>query len=652
MAEVIFLFCVHNHQPVGNFHSVLEKAFADCYLPFLKNLVLYPEIKFALHFSGPLWEYMETEQPEAMNLIRLMVERNQLELLGGAFYEPILAIIPEWDRQGQLLLMADYLESRFGVRPQGAWLAERIWEPQLAKTLAEAGYKYTLLDEEHFHYAGLNQPRRPFLTEDQGCPLVIFPIDKKLRYLIPFRSIQEIDFYFQEIAHSGGLAILGDDGEKFGLWPGTKAWVYESGWLGNFLNYLRTSQIKMMTFSEFLSTRPRLNLAYLPPASYEEMMEWILPLNQLKKLRELKLSLSPEFRRLLRGGYFREFFLKYPESNHLHKRMLFLSKWIKEQAIEEPEIVKNLYRSQCNDAYWHGIFGGLYLPHLRQAVYFHLLEAEKKAGLKSGWELVDYDFDGRPEIFLRHKHLSLLFKPGAGGSLVELAYYPLSRNLSNVLSRWPEAYHHYSSEASEGKSIHELARKLPENYEFYLRYDDYPRFCLLDHFFAPETTFEDWKQRKAGEAGDFIQAEYDFELPDGGLHLRRKGKVHLRGKDYQIKIDKFIRPEDQRLLIEYEITNEDEAGLDCLFAQEWNLYLLPEEWSLRQNRIFLLKERLDLAFQPEPQFWTLPLETLSQSEEGFEIIFQGVNWLALWPLQLKPGEKFIFSVFLNFNNEP
>jgi len=652
MPEVIFLFAVHNHQPVGNFHSIIEKAFSDCYLPFLEKLALYPEIKFALHFSGPLWEYIESEQPEAMNLIRLMVERNQLELLGGAFYEPILAIIPEWDRQGQLLLMADYLERRFGVRPQGAWLAERVWEPQLAKTLAESGYKYTLLDEEHFHYAGLNQPRRPFLTEDEGHPLVIFPIDKKLRYLIPFRSIQEIDLYFQEIAHSGGLAILGDDGEKFGLWPGTKGWVYEAGWLENFLNYLRTSPVKMMTFSEFLSTRPRLELAYLPPASYEEMMEWILPLNQFKKLRELKLSLSPEFRRLLRGGYFREFFLKYPESNHLHKRMLFLSKWIKEQAIEEPGILKNLYRSQCNDAYWHGIFGGLYLPHLRQAVYFHLLEAEKKAGLKAGWELVDYDFDGRPEIFLRYKYFSFLFKPDSGGGLVELDYYPLSRNLSNVLSRWPEAYHHYSSEGGEGKSIHELGRKLPENYEFYLRYDYYPRSSLLDHFFLPETTFEDWKQREAEEAGDFIQAEYDFELQDGGLHLKRKGVVHLRGKDYRIKIDKLIRPEGQRLAIDYVITNEDEASLDCLFGQEWNLYLLPEEWIFRQNRISFFKERLDLEFQPEPQFWTLPLETLSQSEEDFEIIYQGVNWVALWPLQLKPGEKFIFSVFLNFKDEP
>ena len=28
-----------------------------------------------------------------------------------------------------------------------------------------------------------------------------------------------------------------------------------------------------------------------------------------------------------------------------------------------------LYRGQCNCAYWHGAFGGVYLPHLRNAIY-------------------------------------------------------------------------------------------------------------------------------------------------------------------------------------------------------------------------------------------------------------------------------------------
>ncbi|MCX7974470.1 MAG: DUF1926 domain-containing protein [Candidatus Aminicenantes bacterium] len=650
MPELAFLWAVHNHQPIGNFPSVIEKAFDDSYFPFLQNLAKYPEIKFSLHFSGPLWEYMEIHRPEVIKLLQSMIERNQIELLGGAFYEPILAIIPEWDRRSQLLLMADYLEKKFGIRPQGAWIAERVWEPQLARTLAEAGYKFTLLDEEHFYYAGLINPRFPFITEDQGFPLVIFPIDKRLRYLIPFHPPEEIDAYFHQLANSGNLAILGDDGEKFGLWPGTKNWVYEAGWLDSFLNYLRTSKIKTLTFSEFLATKPKLKLVYLPPASYEEMMEWILNREQLKKLRELKNILSLDFRRLIRGGFFREFFLKYPESHHLHKRVLQLSKFIEERKIKNEIVLKNLYRSQCNDAYWHGVFGGLYLPHLRQAVYFHLLEAEKAARVKAGWELIDFDCDSQPEIFYRNQTYNLIFKPTCGGSLIEFDYLPYSRNLTNVLSRWPESYHQYSTAATEGKSIHELARKLPENYEIYFHYDKYRRTSLLDHFFDLTLTFEKWTRREYQDVGDFFEQEYDFNLRENYLYLEKEGMVRLTEKDFKVFIRKTIIPKSKNILIEYNIQNKNAETLDCFFGQEWNFYLLPDEWELKTSSFFLLKRKIQLSFQPEPQFWITPLETLSQSEKDFEIIYQGINLLALWRLYLKANENFIFSIMIEFEN--
>ncbi len=35
-----------------------------------------------------------------------------------------------------------------------------------------------------------------------------------------------------------------------------------------------------------------------------------------------------------------------------------------------------LYRAQCNCPYWHGAFGGIYLPHLRNAVYNQMIAAD------------------------------------------------------------------------------------------------------------------------------------------------------------------------------------------------------------------------------------------------------------------------------------
>jgi len=652
MSDLVFLFGVHNHQPVGNFPSVFKKAFRDCYGPFLEAMAAHPGFKFTLHFSGPLWEYMESREKACWDMVKGMVERGQAELLGGGFYEPVLAVIPEEDRQGQLGLMRRFLEEKFGIRPRGVWLAERVWEPQLARTLALAGVEYTLLDEEHFHYAGVRNIHLPYITEEEGYPLIIFPIDKKLRYLIPFRGIEELHAYLQEVEKRGGLAILGDDGEKFGLWPGTRQWVYGDGWLESFLGSLARESIPTMTCSEYLDTHPAFGQVYIPPASYEEMMEWVLEPEDYRRLKDLKKNFPQEARRLLRGGFFREFFVKYPESNHLHKRMLAVSRLAARQNPRDPDVLRELYRSQCNDAYWHGVFGGLYLPHLREAVYHHLLEAEKKAGSPQGWERTDYDLDGKEELFYRDNVLGLLVKPSLGGSLVEVDFRPLSRNLSNVLSRREESYHRQEEEeAGEGKSIHELAKKLPSGSDALLRYDWHRRYSLLDHFFHPRTTREDVRRIDYGEQGDFVNQEYEADLREGTLFLQRRGHVWMDGERAPILVQKEIEPQDGQIRIACEITNVSPTERPVFFGSEWNFYLLPDEWEEKPGRLVLLGGKLELEFSPEPELWHFPLETLSQSEEGYDIIRQGMCFLPHWRVSLPAKQKFSLTILLRTRHE-
>ncbi len=451
MSGPVLLFAIHNHQPVGNFGHVFRSAFADCYAPLLEVLAGHPGFRFALHFSGPLWEYMEKSERGSFDLVRELVRRGQVELLGGGFYEPVLTMIPEADRAGQMRMMNDFLAAHFGRRPRGLWLTERVWEPHLPKALAEAGIAYTLLDEEHFHYAGVRDLYTTYVTEEEGRSLRVFPIDKKLRYLIPFRPLAEVDAHLRSIHEAGGTAILGDDGEKFGLWPGTHKWVYDDGWLRNFLAYIEEQGVRTLSFSEYMDTNPPAGRVYLPPASYEEMMEWVLEPDDQASYERLKASAPAEARRFIRGGLFRDFLRKYPEVNRLHKRMLMVSEGLRE-AGEKGEGLRHLYRAQCNDPYWHGVFGGLYLPHLRESAYHHLLEAEKRTPDPGGWIACDYDCDGREELVFRDKTFGLIVKPAAGGTLVEIDHRPASRNISDVLSRRREAYHRpdVAPEAGEG----------------------------------------------------------------------------------------------------------------------------------------------------------------------------------------------------------
>ncbi|HLC18623.1 MAG TPA: alpha-amylase/4-alpha-glucanotransferase domain-containing protein, partial [Thermodesulfobacteriota bacterium] len=386
---IYFPFCVHNHQPAGNFPQVLEDSFKKSYWPFLKTVARYPEIKLTLHNSGYLLDWIIENHPEYIELLSKMVSSGQVEIMGGGYYEPVLSVIPDPDRLAQIRMMAGRVKELFGVAPRGLWLAERVWDPCLPTTLKEAGVEYVLVDDYHFIKAGLAHEELGgyYITEDRGSIVKIFPGSERLRYLIPFKPVDKLEEYLAGLEGSlrrGNAAIYGDDGEKFGVWPGTHKWVFTDGWLEGFLARIRSLDfVRPVTLAEYMDAEEPLGRVYLPTASYMEMGEWSLPAGASRDyallMEELKNTVEGErIARFVQGGTWRNFFAKYPEANWMHKRMLLVSAELgsrgEGKAAERAR--RYLYKAQCNDAYWHGIFGGLYLPHLRREVYSNLLKAE------------------------------------------------------------------------------------------------------------------------------------------------------------------------------------------------------------------------------------------------------------------------------------
>jgi len=337
MKKINFLFGVHCHQPVGNFGHVFQESFDRCYSPFIDILLKHPGVRCALHFSGPLLEWIEENKKNYFKKITTLINRNQVELLSGGFYEPIITVIPEKDAVDQIKFMTGYIKDHFKKSPRGMWLAERVWEPTLPSILNKTDIDYSVLDESHFIHAGLTQKDMfgYYNTEDRGKSLKLFPIDKKLRYLVPFNSPESTIDYLREISstdHSKAVT-LADDGEKFGVWPNTYKWVFEEGYLDKLFTLLEENSdwINMPTFSEYIEKYPAVDNIYLPTSSYEEMMEWALPAktivgyeNALKIIEEK--NCTEEIKPFLRGGFWRNFLAKYREVNDMHKKMLRLSK--------------------------------------------------------------------------------------------------------------------------------------------------------------------------------------------------------------------------------------------------------------------------------------------------------------------------------------
>ncbi len=696
---VRLVFGIHNHQPVGNFDHVFQSAYERCYLPFIKTIANHPSIKFCLHTTGPLYQWLEQHQPEWFGLVKKLVDSGQVEIMGGGFYEPILSVIPSEDAIGQIDMMSRYVEEKFGAAPNGMWTAERIWEPSLPSIMATAGMNYTVLDDTHFRWAGLKDDDLLgyYITEDEGLPVYVFPISKFLRYSIPFMPPEETIRFLKKLYDEKGdiVVVYADDGEKFGFWPDTYNTCYNERWLERFFHQLteNVGWIKPVFFSEVIEEVPPVGRVYLPTSSYAEMGQWSLPAEGYEEYEELEKKLKAENSwdrngYLVRGGFWRNFMSKYPEANNMHKKMMHVTRAIRdaaeEKAVDEDILEKAIdlkWQGQCNCPYWHGVFGGLYLNHLRHATYSRFLQAEsllesvKKDDFLE-YEIFDFDFDGKEEAILKNRHLNIYISPACGGSIFELDYKPSSINLLDTMTRRKEGYHSKVAGAgdegySSKSSIHDRLETKEQGLEKYLVYDWYRRVSLLDHFMNVDTDVFKFSRNEYEERGNFVNQPYDSRLRDDKdkihMALQREGRVWINNVWASVLLQKIISLSSDTPGFEvlYKIDNRSEFLLDSIFGIETSWALLagdspdryyhidgkkPKDSRMvsigkipESDRLGLRDEAFgyDIILKADKKldWWRFPLETVSLSEGGFERNYQQSVVMPVVRLTLPPGES-------------
>jgi hypothetical protein len=681
---------IHAHQPCGNFEDVLERAYETSYLPFVEQLEKHPGVHLGLHYSGPLLTWFEEHRPEYFVRLKKLVQSGQVELVGGGFYEPILVSIPQEDQHEQITRLAAYLEKHFGRLPSGAWLAERVWEPQLPSVLAAANVAYTLVDDIHFLSAGFEPEELfgPYIAEDRGKTVWLYPGQKALRYLIPFGKVEEVIAYLRDASSRfpGGVAAMGDDMEKFGVWPGTYKHCYTDGWLNEFFTALEKNSdwLKVTAPGEYLVSHAPLGRADLPTASYTEMMEWVLPTRVRQRYHAVlkEFSARPEVLSFFRGGSWRGFFRKYPESNLLHKKMLHVSARIaaapsqhsgtkaREDLLQARDL---LLKAQCNDAYWHGIFGGIYAPHLRTDPWRNLIRAEAIAdrqtpgALAARVELLDYDADGATELLFTGLDYQALLKPSDGGTIAAFDFRPAAATLVNSILRRPEAYHASLREAA-GKSatgavasIHEQTRVKEPGLERFLRYDRWPRHAFRILFFDPARTHADYENLELREDAGFAGGAFTVKSSTpSDAELFRADSLLVHGKSETsapklLLLKQFtFGPAPRGCEVACEVSLKLKEPLDkpvAIGIESIVNLLAPTEPDRffetpagRQNLRFsgtlpgpILRmedgwQRVRVALHAPlmDEFWIAPIETVSESEEGFERVYQGSQILAVW----------------------
>jgi hypothetical protein len=617
-----FVFGVHLHQPVGNFDYVFADHLRDVYRPFLQQTAAAGFGPITVHISGPLFDWFELHAPDFLDFVGGLAADGRIELLLAGYDEPILASLPRADRVDTVVHMREYIRERFGVAATGLWLTERVWEPELAGDLAKAGVEYAFVDDRHFLVTGFRreQLHQPWRTESDGRSIGLLAIDERLRYLIPFRPPEETAEYLRRLRAEGHrLAVCADDGEKFGGWPGTLEWVYGKGWLNHFLRVLgeltASGDVRMASGAEAMRAQPAGGLAYLPTASYREMEAWALPPAAQQELTSLEEDLGAGRLQgpagsLLRGAHWRNFLVKYSESNRMHKTMVALSSLARERG-NPPVARRAISRAQCNDAYWHGVFGGLYLPILRNALWHQLAiaEAELRRGESLACETLDIDGDGADELWVHSSEFSAIVSPRRGGAVEVLMRFAGQYNLADTLTRRREAYHQAAVVAAaaaghgEGSGMHDdrvWADRMPPA-------DLDPRALFVDRMLSRETNQHDyaraayrpqasWAAVRMTVAQSRVTANsVEIELRGGGLEktlsFRHDGSVRAAWKW------------------------EPAAYVDgAVFATEMSLAKVVE-----------------VVAGPGGDIWKDRIATVAKSERGLEETEQGIAVTARFP---------------------
>jgi hypothetical protein len=628
-----FVFGVHLHQPVGNFDSVFQQHLDEVYRPFLEKVDERGFLPVVLHLSGPLLEWLEAHDHRYLDLVGRLAANGRVELLCAGMYEPVLAALPRRDRVEQIGWLRDALARRFGVNATGLWLTERVWEPELAADLVDAGVRYALVDDRHFLVTGFHREdlHVPYTTESDGRNLTLFSIDERLRYLIPFRPPAETASYLRGLAARGKpLAVLADDGEKFGGWPGTREWVYEKGWLDQFISTMSAlvdgGEVLLTTFAEALTAVAPGGLAYLPTASYREMEGWSLPNDAARRLIALERELGEERLAgpdgaLVRGAHWRNFMVKYPEANRMHKKMMALSALCR--AAGDPEEARRaIGRAQCNDAYWHGVFGGLYLPHLRDGIWYQLARAEAllRAGERPAWEMRDIDADGHEELWIHDATFSAIVSPARGGVIEEYTVFAHGINYANTLTRRREAYHeiapphgpgHAPAGAEGAPSIHDLEARMRLNELPPL--DLEPRALIRERALAPEI----------GEAM-YTRGDYDpaWSVPAGRLTLgveATEGGVLVSFRSSDAGVPVFEK--------RYHFLTG--GGLDVDYR--WNAAAIGDGTTFAPEVSY--SGPMEITVTPSAPVWDYDIVTVAKSEKELEQTVQGRSVTPRWPIK-------------------
>ena len=520
--------------------EIFEKDYETVYKPVIKFLCAHPDFKIALSFNGVQLDFFQRKYPEFIDILRQLIAKKQLEILGGGYYDPVFPLLLPVDRAGQIEKLTSKIRSTTGKRPRGISVCGSIWDYSLISSFNTCGMDYVLLDEslipsDKLKFVSL------FMT-DKGKSIHILPLFKSLKPL----SDNDVDFFIDTIKKSVGKAskynYLQSDNKNrivtFEFNHEELKDLLQSGWLSNFYN--KVSSIKdSICFSTPSAALKNCDVsipAYIYSGMSGDIAQWgIKPYESVKLDKRYPITIY-------------DLFQIYPQSKALYDRMFYVSMLIHQShgdKIRKNTAREKLWEAQNGDGFICTSKGAFVSSTYRQQAYKKLTEAEKILRecepFKESITSFDYTGDGIKDYVCRMQRFFAVISR-KGGSLRELDVFGNSGNFADNLN-----------------SVKEF-----EGYN-----DDYERGLFIDHLYDHKE-FESYLENTPVGSGIFSKYVYnetkfsnskkEIILESSALYKNRQ-KVNL--------IKRFIL-NSNGITVQYILKNESSEVLNAKFAVESN----------------------------------------------------------------------------------
>lgn len=519
-------------------YDVMEKQYQSLYKPLGKFLYANQSFRISLAFNGVQLAFFEKKHPEFIEILKQLMDRKQIEAIGGGYYDPVFPLLYPMDRSGQIDLLSSKLRYLFGKRPRGISICASIWDPSLVSSFSSSGMEYVILDESLI--SDEKKKGIPLLMADKGKSISILydsvslkpdvdtDVKKYLEKILDFIEKKErhLKNEFFESEKVLCIQFKTDEMEK----------LLNSGWLSKINKELSLGEQKfeLCTCFQFVKNTEARIPTYVSSGMSSEIATWaVKPYQPVKKIGRSDVTIF-------------DLFQIYPQSKALFDRMVYVSQLVNQShgdKIRKIHAREKLWESQIGDGFICTAKGAFVSSSFRQQAYKKLSDVEKIlrecGNFEESVDNFDYNSDGYDEYVCRMKNFSAVINR-KGGTIKEFDVMQSCGNFADNFTR---------SKEFEGCD------------------DNYERGLFVDHLFSLQE-FESYLKNTPSGNGIFSQKLYK-PLKFNPLHQEVNfGVSALFEKKQAVNLRKKYIANSSGFSIQYIMKNESDQLLSAKFAVE------------------------------------------------------------------------------------